>query len=151
MRKVRCADCGRTYDYDDDGFCPRCGAFNQPDTGTGNRRAVVRVDGLSEAGHRDSFLHREFHAEERERHRTGLDQPQHDWQKNVTAELRKAATQMTSSGGRNQKGANPGGIQDLRQIASRKKGGVAKNDEDFSRLWPVLLVLLLAMLRACAG
>lgn len=30
MQKVRCSDCGRIYDYDDDAFCPRCGAFNQP-------------------------------------------------------------------------------------------------------------------------
>ena len=30
MRMVRCYECGRSYDYDDDGFCPRCGAFNQP-------------------------------------------------------------------------------------------------------------------------
>ena len=31
MRMVRCADCGKSYDYDDDGFCPKCGAFNQPE------------------------------------------------------------------------------------------------------------------------
>ena len=30
MRMVRCEDCGKRYDYDMDGFCPRCGAFNQP-------------------------------------------------------------------------------------------------------------------------
>ena len=30
MRMVRCYECGRSYDYDEDGFCPRCGAFNQP-------------------------------------------------------------------------------------------------------------------------
>ena len=30
MRMVRCYDCGKQYDYDEDGFCPRCGAFNQP-------------------------------------------------------------------------------------------------------------------------
>lgn len=30
MRKVDCHECGKRYDYDDDGFCPRCGAFNQP-------------------------------------------------------------------------------------------------------------------------
>ena len=30
MRMVRCEDCGKRYDYDVDGFCPRCGAFNQP-------------------------------------------------------------------------------------------------------------------------
>ena len=30
MRMVRCYACGKRYDYDDDGFCPKCGAFNQP-------------------------------------------------------------------------------------------------------------------------
>lgn len=30
MRMVHCEDCGKRYDYDVDGFCPRCGAFNQP-------------------------------------------------------------------------------------------------------------------------
>ena len=30
MRMVRCEDFGKRYDYDVDGFCPRCGAFNQP-------------------------------------------------------------------------------------------------------------------------
>ena len=33
MREVKCYECGKTYDYDDDGFCPRCGAFNQPGRG----------------------------------------------------------------------------------------------------------------------
>ena len=33
MREVKCYECGKTYDYDDDGFCPRCGAFNQPGAG----------------------------------------------------------------------------------------------------------------------
>lgn len=30
MRKVHCADCGKSYDYDVDDFCPRCGSFNPP-------------------------------------------------------------------------------------------------------------------------
>lgn len=73
VRKVRCGDCGKSYDYDDDAFCPRCGAFNQPPRG--ERLAQVRrADGLNEAGHQGSFLHREFHEEERERRRVGLDQ-----------------------------------------------------------------------------
>ena len=36
------------------------------------RGSVVRVDGLNERGHEGSFLHREFHEENRERRRTGL-------------------------------------------------------------------------------
>ena len=35
MRMVHCEDCGKRYDYDVDGFCPRCGAFNQPVCGSG--------------------------------------------------------------------------------------------------------------------
>ena len=31
MRMVRCYECGKQYDYDDDGFCPKCGSFNQPE------------------------------------------------------------------------------------------------------------------------
>ena len=30
MKKISCASCGKRYDCDADGFCPRCGAFNQP-------------------------------------------------------------------------------------------------------------------------
>lgn len=30
MRNIRCADCGKRYDYDADDFCPRCGSFNPP-------------------------------------------------------------------------------------------------------------------------
>lgn len=30
MRSIRCADCGKKYDYDVDDFCPRCGSFNPP-------------------------------------------------------------------------------------------------------------------------
>ncbi|MDY3280992.1 hypothetical protein [Dysosmobacter sp.] len=76
VQKVRCYECGRSYDYDEDAFCPRCGAFNLP-----GRDHTVRVgeltedrrDGLSEKGHSGSFLHQEFHNEERQRRRLGLD------------------------------------------------------------------------------
>ena len=30
MKKISCASCGKRYDYDADGLCPRCGAFNRP-------------------------------------------------------------------------------------------------------------------------
>ena len=30
MQKVKCYACGKSYDYDEDGFCPYCGGFNQP-------------------------------------------------------------------------------------------------------------------------
>ncbi len=73
MRKIRCSACGKTYDYDDDAFCPKCGAFNQPSKGQRTMQ-VTRKDGLSEAGHERSFLHEEYHAEERQRRDSGLEQ-----------------------------------------------------------------------------
>ena len=30
MGTIRCHDCGKRYNYDQDAFCPRCGAFNRP-------------------------------------------------------------------------------------------------------------------------
>ena len=46
MRKVRCYECGKTYDYDTDDFCPKCGAFNQPPKSTtiDANGAVIRVE-----------------------------------------------------------------------------------------------------------
>lgn len=76
MQKVRCYECGRSYDYDEDAFCPRCGAFNLPgheNTVRVGELTEERRDGLSEKGHSGSFLHREFHTEERQRRRLGLD------------------------------------------------------------------------------
>ena len=74
MRKVRCYECGKTYDYDIDDFCPKCGAFNQPPKSTtiDANGAVIRVDGINERGHAGSFVHEELHEENRERKRMGL-------------------------------------------------------------------------------
>lgn len=74
MRKVRCYDCGKSYDFDVDDFCPKCGAFNQPGKSAriGADGAVVRTDGLSEKNHAGSFVHQEFHAENRVRKAVGL-------------------------------------------------------------------------------
>lgn len=73
MRKVRCYECGKTYDYDTDDFCPKCGAFNQPPKSTtiDANGAVIRVDGINERGHAGSFVHEELHEENRERKRMG--------------------------------------------------------------------------------
>ena len=53
MRMVRCYECGKQYDYDDDGFCPKCGSFNQPERppASGSVRAAERP-ALSTAGKR---------------------------------------------------------------------------------------------------
>ena len=74
MRKVRCYECGKTYDFDTDDFCPRCGAFNQPTKSTAidANGAVIRVDGINEQGHAGSFVHEELHEENKERKRMGL-------------------------------------------------------------------------------
>lgn len=74
MRKVRCYECGKRYDFDLDDFCPRCGAFNQPgkSTSIGADGAVIRTDGLNEKNHAGSFAHEEFHAENRVRRAVGL-------------------------------------------------------------------------------
>lgn len=76
MRKVQCGECGKRYDFDTDDFCPKCGAFNQPLCGTriGVDGSVIRSDGINEQNHQGSFVHRELHAEDRVRRRTGLEQ-----------------------------------------------------------------------------
>lgn len=75
MQRVRCYECGKTYDYGDDAFCPHCGAFNQAPRSAriGADGSVVRRDGLEERGHQGSFLHQEYHREERERKWKGLE------------------------------------------------------------------------------
>ena len=75
MQQVQCYECGWRYDYDEDGFCPRCGAFNQPprESRVSADGTVIRLDGLNEKNHADSFVHRELHSEKRQRRRTGLD------------------------------------------------------------------------------
>lgn len=74
MRKVRCYECGKSYDFDVDDFCPRCGAFNQPGKSAriGADGAVIRSDGLNERNHAGSFVHQELHAENRVRKAVGL-------------------------------------------------------------------------------
>ena len=76
MRKVRCHECGKSYDFDVDDFCPNCGAFTQPARSSqiGADGSVIRVDGLNERGHKGSFVHRELHAEDRVRRAVGLEQ-----------------------------------------------------------------------------
>ena len=75
MSKVRCYECKKTYDYNEDGFCPRCGCFNQPPSArridaNGN---IVYADGINEQNHEGSFVHREYHAENARRRFTPLE------------------------------------------------------------------------------
>jgi len=75
MRKVTCYECEKRYDYDDDGFCPRFGAFNAPPSASriAADGSVVWIDGLNERNHKNSFVHEELHDEDRERRRLKLD------------------------------------------------------------------------------
>ena len=76
MRRVICHECRKQYDFSVDDFCPRCGAFTQPPRSTriDASGAVVRTDGLTEAYHRESFVHDELHRENRKRSGTWLEQ-----------------------------------------------------------------------------
>lgn len=75
MRRIVCDECRKIYDYDRDEFCPKCGAFNQPvKTWTTDAQGNVRrVDGVNEANHAGSFVHREVHKEKRVRQAKGMD------------------------------------------------------------------------------
>lgn len=117
MQKVRCYDCGKSYDYDEDCFCPSCGAFNQPQRSLriGADGSVVRVDGLNEANHTHSFVHQELHEEKRERRRIGLDKGVQRIQRTVSqsaaARPAPAADLQTRNRGQSrQQGKNPLGI-----------------------------------------
>lgn len=75
MGRIVCEECRKRYDYDRDDFCPRCGAFNQPQKtwGVDAKGNVIRVDGLNEQNHADSFAHREVHQEKDVRRESGMD------------------------------------------------------------------------------
>ena len=74
MTRLQCEECGKSYIYEEDDFCPRCGAYNHPPR-AGAPEPVVRRDGVNEATHEGSFLHREIHREKAQRRRLHLDQP----------------------------------------------------------------------------
>lgn len=111
MGKVRCYECGKSYDWQDDPFCPKCGAYNRPD-GSGIKSGMaVRRDGLNEAGHNGSFLHRELHAEDSQRRRLGLE---HSVFKTLSRPQRQADPEIVMEAGRlwnkPKKQVNPGKI-----------------------------------------
>ena len=53
VRKVRCHECGKVYNFDAEDFCPRCGAFTQPPKSTAIDAdgSVIRVEGINEKNH----------------------------------------------------------------------------------------------------
>ncbi len=115
MQRIRCYDCGKTYNYDEDCFCPNCGAFNQPGRKLriGSDGSVVRVDGINESNHAGSFVHQELHEEKRERRRIGLDKSVQRIQRTVS---RPAASRPAPAAGfqsrdrRRSQGKSPVGI-----------------------------------------
>lgn len=138
MRKVRCYDCGRSYDYDEEGFCPNCGAFNQPQRSLriGADGSVIRVDGLNEVNHANSFVHRELHEEKRERRRVGLDKSVQRIQRTAAGRTTSGAFKVAPAGTflQNQ-GGNP------RQNRQQKE----KNPMRIL-VWVLILIVLLNLL-----
>ena len=99
MRRIVCGECRKKYDYDVDDFCPRCGAYNPPKR---NQETTMRVDGISESNHKDSFLHEELHQEKKERKRLGLSkgvrrEPQQTEQRSAVKEKEPSAAPKLSS------------------------------------------------------
>ena len=102
MRKVRCHECGKVYNFDAEDFCPRCGAFTQPPKSTAIDAdgSVIRVEGINEKNHAGSFVHEELHEENRERRRMGLSKsarqttakPRQSWQSQSSAKGKTGKT-----------------------------------------------------------
>lgn len=108
MQKVKCYECGKSYDYQEDAFCPNCGAFTPPPRHAyiAADGSVVRVDGLNEAGHEGSFAHQEFHEEEKSRRKSGLSHGVQRIPDLITTRQTKEATQS----GQEKNGQLPKGI-----------------------------------------
>jgi len=137
VRRVVCHECGKRYDYNVDDFCPKCGAFTQParTIRIDSNGAVVRVDGINETYHRESFLHEELHAENRKRRGTVLEQ---------------------GSAGKSVPGARPQTI--IRQTLPGRDGRPAGSAKPASKKqgmtpvgWIILLIIVLNFLRALTG
>lgn len=128
MQRVRCYDCGKAYNYEEDCFCPNCGAFNQPRRSLriGADGSVVRVDGINEANHAGSFVHQELHEEKRERRRIGLDK----------------SVQRTVSRPAASRPAPPAGLQSRDRRQSRQQG---KNPVGIF-VWILILIMLFNLL-----
>ena len=109
MKRIVCEECKKVYDYDRDEFCPRCGAFNPPvrTWGVDAQGNVVRVDGVSEQNHAESFVHREVHREKA---------------------VRRAAAGVRPPGGEPEQGsALGGGHRRVFQLCPAPAGGAAES------------------------
>ena len=100
MRRVQCHECGKRYNYDVDDFCPRCGAFTQPGKtlDIAADGTVIRVEGINEENHRNSFVHSELHAENRKRRGTDLEAEDMSWRKAPMPKPRPARKSRRAAG-----------------------------------------------------
>ena len=103
MRRVQCHECGKRYNYDVDDFCPRCGAFTQPSKtlDIGVDGTVIRVEGINEENHRNSFVHAELHAENRKRRGTNLEAEELPWRRAQAATRQPARKSQRAAGKKN--------------------------------------------------
>ena len=103
MRRVQCHECGKRYNYDVDDFCPRCGAFTQPSKtlDIGVDGTVIRVEGINEENHRNSFVHAELHAENRKRRGTNLEAEELPRRRAQAAARQPARKSQRASGKKN--------------------------------------------------
>lgn len=115
MRIVKCYECGKRYNYDEDGFCPNCGAFNQPPSASriGPDGSVVWIEGINSRNHEGSFVHKELHEENRKRRGTALERN----------EKKKRVVTRSESTVIRQPLAQRDGTPTYRQTTARKKQG----------------------------
>jgi len=106
MRLV-CEECKKVYDYDVDDFCPRCGAYNPPKKtwGIDSMGNVVRVDGVNEANHKGSFVHKEVHREKAARRIFGLDRDNLPKRQPVRPAVSRGMSSARGNAGKKQSGS----------------------------------------------
>jgi len=137
VRRVVCHECGKRYDYNVDDFCPKCGAYTQPvrNTRIDASGAVVRIDGVDETYHKESFLHEELHAENRKRKGTALEREA--VQKTAPKEVVQTIIRQSLPG------------QDGRP--ARPPAPAPKKQAMNPVGWIILLIVILNFLRVLAG
>ncbi len=144
MRRVKCEDCGKVYDFDVDDFCPRCGAFAFPKGDRiGADGTVIRVEGISESNHKGSFLHEEYHAENRHRKATGLDRGA-----DRSRGLHWAPAQSGAKKGLSWAPGSSGPRPNTARPASQTRKSAAAPEEEIRKVigWLVGIIVLLSFL-----
>ncbi len=142
MRQIVCEECRKRYDYDRDDFCPRCGAFNQPKKtwGVDAKGNVIRVDGINEQDHDDSFVHQEVHREKDVRRASGM-----DWRGAGKAGARFAAKPQVRPAPKTERntGGQPRRTQQQKNTPGRLIAIIVGLILLFNVIIPILMALLL--------